>query len=264
MSLLTFDGRLMQLVPSPATFWDLDLSLEEIPNPPTTTPPTAASIGTPFDSTSAALTYTTSSYIPVFGETVLILVTNRKGTAADIPTLTGTGGWNTTWTEIKTRAAGGSALTRATLFRGIPVSGTGGTLTATFSANQAQCSIAGVSFSGIDQTTDQGVVQSNTGAGGTGGNLAVTLADFSGSSNPVVLGGVARGTPTSFTPEGTYSEIEVVGGINGSALAWLLSPDTSPTGTLVSGTNWAAIAVELAALAATTVKPHLYYARMRG
>lgn len=204
------------------------------------------------DLTSAASSFTfpaSGSWTPVNGELVLVAVGNRKGAGtADTPTVTGTNGWNVTWTQVDTQLHGGNTLNRQTLFRGVASSGTAGTFTVDFAGvNQAQCGVVVVSFSGVDQATSQGIVQSAKNSGSLNGALAATLAAFGDAGNATYLCGNARGTPSGFTPEGSFTGYSVTGGVQGIAAEWLASNDTSPTGTLTSGSNWAAIAVEIKA-----------------
>lgn len=192
------------------------------------------------------------NWTPISGEAVYILVGNRKGTGtADTPTLTGTNGWNVTWTQVATITTGGSTLNRATLFRGVPSSSVAGKLTADFGGtNQAQCGIVVVSCAGVDQATNQGVVQSATDSAAVNGALAATLSGFGHADNATLLVGVARGTPSGFTVEdGSYTGYSVTGGVTGFGAAIKIGNDTSPTATLTSGTNWAAIAIEIKAAA---------------
>jgi hypothetical protein len=206
-----------------------------------------------FNSTSAALTYTTGSGTPVSGQVCYVFVSNRKTTAAEVITsLTGTGGFNTTWTQIHEDQTGGSNLSRGALFRGVCSSGTAGTLTATFAANQAQCSILMYTASGVDQATSEGVVQAVENSGSTGGALSVSLSAFGNVNNATFLFGVARGTPTGFAAESGSWASQFTGGINGSAAAVLIGNDTTPTGTLTSGVNWYAVAIEVKASTGTT------------
>lgn len=208
----------------------------------------ATSPGT-FDSTTTASSYTSGSLTPIAGQPTLILVTWRKATAADaISTFTGTNGWNVTWTQIVGGLVGGSTLSRGMLYRGTPSSGVAGTLTATFGASQLQCSMLPLSFSGVDAASNEGVVQSAINQGTTGGALSATLSAFGHASNATVLFGFARGTPTAFSAEsGSWTSTTILGGVNGSVGTWLPSNDTSPTGTLTGGVNWACVGVELRA-----------------
>ena len=145
-----------------------------------------------FTSTVDTDTYTTASVTPLSGQLVLAAVHSAMSVGTDtIPTLSGTNGWNVTWTQVATvdyRTSGNER--RVTLFRGVPSSGTAGTLTTAFSATQVGRTLSVISWANVDQTTNQGVVQSATACAGgdcTGGttatSLSVTLAAFGNANN---------------------------------------------------------------------------------
>jgi hypothetical protein len=87
-----------------------------------------ASLGSNTDATS----YATASITPTNGGMILAFVTSFFGGTPAIPTLSGTNGLNTTWTQLNTATIGSDL--RLTGFWGVASSGTAGVLTFDFGA----------------------------------------------------------------------------------------------------------------------------------
>lgn len=151
------------------------------------------------DITNLQSTFTSGSITPNSGELALVAVGNRKSTAANAPALSGTNGWSVTWTQIASLNTGGSTLSKITLFRGVPSSGTAGTLSIDFSGvNQAQGIIIVILCSGVDQATNQGIVQSEIGSAASGTSHDVNLLAFGDAANGTALFGMSRGSPSAW------------------------------------------------------------------
>jgi hypothetical protein len=203
--------------------------------------------------TAAQSSYTFSPSAPIAGRLVCVLISTRKGSGtAGTPTLSGTNGFNATWTSVGNLTTTGSNLCRCTLFRGIAASGTAGNLTADYGGvNQAQCCISVVQFTdALTSIGSEGVVQSNT---GTAANTSatVTLGSAPAQNSYTVFFITGFSTTTAFTQESNYTTYN--DGFGGTACAiseWISNegqtPDQTPTGTVTGAARWAGVAVEIA------------------
>ncbi|GIV00853.1 MAG: hypothetical protein KatS3mg014_2537 [Actinomycetota bacterium] len=193
------------------------------------------------------------------GKLVLVAVALAapSGTAADIPTLSGLG---TTWTQVATRSHGSANFMRLTLFRGVPPSGTTGALTISTTNTHTWFGILVTEFSGVDLTTNQGVVQSASAYTNLATSLTVTLAAFSNANNATygcfeVGTGGAGGTFVAGTGFTLLGQTRYVGAERNAGAEFRSDPDTSVDISLQGTANqtMAGIAVELAAQTGFTV-----------
>ena len=194
---------------------------------------------------------TTASFTPVSGELVLAFLSRKSADViATAPTCTGTNGLNVTWTRLQHVIHVGVGIYQSfAVFRGVPSSGTAGTLTFTFSPDSdIACNVSVLSFSGVDQTTNQGVVQSVTNQG-TSATASVALAAFGSGSNITVWGaGYYATSSLVWTPGASYTkQSDLTAFTSAVGTAWLASSDTAPSGTIRSSSTaaWEAIGVEL-------------------
>ena len=85
--------------------------------------------------------YTTSSSTPGSGKLCIVSVTQAVSGTPTTPTLSGTGGYNVTWTQVRTTNYDTSGTQRRlTVFRGVTASATAGTITVDFGGQtQTHC-----------------------------------------------------------------------------------------------------------------------------
>jgi hypothetical protein len=163
------------------------------------------------------------------------------------PTCTGTNGLNVTWTLVSNQVDSAVA-SELTVFRGIPTSGAG-TLTFDYGATSQSAFVWNImTFTNVNQTTAQGVVQSAK-ATGTSATPAVTLSTFGNGSNAAVMVSEFQHTTVQvWTPKTGYTGYSSFGSAyRFFGAEWLGSSDATPNGTITS-TIWCAVGVELAAV----------------
>lgn len=194
---------------------------------------------------------TTGSVTPVSGQLTLVWVLCQRAGASNTPTMTGTNGLSVTWAAVtNVQDAGNTA--KLTLFRGIPSSAVAGTFTIAFAA-QVQSAVVwiAITFTNINTTTNQGVVQSVSGSSASATSHALTLAAQANNANAGVYGAGSTAN-TTYTPEANYgsaiaTQADAQGTVGtqemqGTASARL---DVTPTGTFGAAGTICAIAAEL-------------------
>ncbi len=209
--------------------------------------------GTIDDNTNGA-TFATGSISPTNGAMYLICVVNRRGgSLPTTPTVAGTNGWNTTWTQVVTGTfgfGGGANTKRMTIFRGVASSGTAGVVTISHGGtNQTSEQAIILRMPLVDTTTNQGVVQAPVVASGTGTTFTATaLSAFASRFNPGVAFYSDSDTVANITVETPWvelTELNTATEQGSTAVHYLRYADLSPTATGTSG-DWGAWATELA------------------
>lgn len=144
----------------------------------------------------------TGSITPVSGQVMLLWVLSTFATAPNTPTVTGTNGLSVTWTAVANVLNSGNTQ-KLTLFRGVPSSGTAGTLTIAF-AGQAQLTVSWLAtmYTNVNQTTNQGAVQSVTGTANSATSKSLVLAAPANNANAVVYGGGSSENTTATAESG--------------------------------------------------------------
>lgn len=216
-----------------------------------------ATLITSFASTANVSSYDSASVAPISGELALVAVHSTRTNSTDIiPTLSGTNGWSVTWTQVATKDYN-SALDerRVTLFRGVPSSAVAGVLTVDFGgANQSGCAMSVASFNHVDQTTNQGIVQSASACAGgdcTGGTAAtsvsVTLGAFGNANNATYGAFGAEAAEDQLVGTG-FTQLHDVNHATPSVslfTEWRIDNDTSVDQSSASSVARGGIAVEL-------------------
>lgn len=191
----------------------------------------------------------TASITPTSGQTALVFASNNQ---ANPVTVTGTNGWNVTWTRtVAERTTGGSPSCLIGVYRGIPSSGVAGTLTlSTPGPGFQQNGWVIVQLGGVNTTAgSQGIVQSAAAGPTAGTSLAVSLSAFANSINATFHTSAQCFNETVSAQSGWTTTAQTNGaGVTLSFGAnFKNSPDTSPNGnTFANSHNVAAIAGEIA------------------
>lgn len=133
----------------------------------------------------SASSFVTGSFSVTAGKMYVASVHSglRTTTNPNIPTISGLG---ITWTQIATVLPDDASSSRARLtsFRGVaPSDATGSITTDHGSQTQDRCTVVVDEFDIVDKTTNQGIVQSNSGRVTGSTSLSVSLGAFSGTGN---------------------------------------------------------------------------------
>ncbi len=142
---------------------------------------------------------------------ILVVSTGRFGTTTVIPTISADGAGRV-WTQIITdwNTDGGLGATRVTFFRAVS-NGSAGTITISTGAESPNINSSVLRFTGVDTTTNQGVVQSASPGSNPRGNVTtvpMTLSALSNSANMVVAAMQSpANSSTNWAPAGGYTEL---------------------------------------------------------
>lgn len=208
------------------------------------------------DGTDASV-YTTGSLTPTVGRPVTVTFYQDDGSAAPaLPAISGTNGFNGTFTLLATRSV--DTFRRVSMWLIEPVSGTAGTISFTFTAdNQDRATWEVVEWTDLDAATtislaNDSVLQNAFGVPVT--SVSHTLAAFAAGSATYIVLYLGSTSPT-ITEEGGYT---VIGSVLSAATpnvqaisAWKATSDTSPSFSWSSNSAYQSIAVELAAASVT-------------
>jgi len=180
-------------------------------------------------SVSSASPYTTGTLTSAGAQVVLVFVAFD---ALNTQTVSGTGVFGVTWTQVTALDSGSATVKDMRVFRGVPTgAGTGDLTIATNAGILKGMSYQVVQYDGVDQATAQGVVQSSTTFDNTAQtSKAASLSAFGKADNATVYWAFMRAN-TTFTPPSGYT-----GNTQASANGTLgvevkPSQDTAPTGT---------------------------------
>lgn len=210
----------------------------------------AAALTTGVDSTDAT-TYTTASVTLKAGRLYLLSFVNTAASAAAIGSIAGGG----TWTSQSTTQYN-SAGHRVSIWSCVPTADYTGTIVVTFGATQTGGRWAINEFSGVDTSTNDGVVQNAVGTGNSTTPLA-TLAAFAVAAN-ATFGALANTADNTTTPGAGFTELSdlTTATVPASFLQtqWRADNDTTVDGTITSG-QWGACAVEIKATTSPLIIP---------
>lgn len=196
-----------------------------------------------------ATTFANTSTTPVSGRLYLVSVVNTKATTPDAPTLSGTNGFNVTWTQIATVLFNtiASPTQRLTLFWGIASSNTAGVITSSYGGNtQTGFNQFIDEVTGFNATTPVTAnIVTNRGDAVTGVNC--TLAALASTLN-AAFGCYTRSGNAAINPNGTFTELADAGHTTPTSrleTQWKIN-DTGSGGSQAAGTDdYAGIAVEI-------------------
>lgn len=142
----------------------------------------------------------TSSVAPVSGEVCLAFIATYKAILPDIPTCSGTNGFNGTWTQVFTVTVGTDL--RLTCFSSVATSSVAGVITFACTNTQLAYAYAVIASPFINTTTP--VVQSKTATDiGIGTTLSVTLDAALASAVNWVIGAFAQRSVSTIQGDGT-------------------------------------------------------------
>lgn len=156
------------------------------------------------DATSLSL-----SLAPRANRLYLVTVHNTKATTPDTPTVSGTNGWNVTWTQIGTLTynTSGSPQSRLTLFWGVAASNISGVITASTGAiTQTGWLLAADEVMGANTTTPIRAGSVATAFVNGGSSATITLGAFAHVFHAGFCSG-GRNDNLAFTPSGAYIEL---------------------------------------------------------
>jgi len=201
----------------------------------------AAAITSGNDSTDST-TYTTASVTLKAARLYLLSFANTAASAAAPSGIAGGG----TWTSRSSTQFNGTAH-RNSIWSCVPTVDYVGTIVITFGATQTACTWGLNEFSGVNTTTNDGIVQQAVGTGTSVTPLA-TLAAF-GSANNATFGALGNVSDTTTTPGTNFTELSDTNAATPTVCLqtqWRIDNDTTVDGTITSAA-WGACAVELKA-----------------
>ncbi len=204
------------------------------------------------DSTDST-TYTTASVTLKAGRLYLFSISNTAASAGAVSSIAGGPTWAIADGTNGTTQYNGTAH-RVSVWYGVPTVDYTGTIVVTYGATQTGATWAVNEFSGVDTTTNGGIVQMVKGTGTSTTPLA-TLAAV-GSANNVCFGALSNVSDTTTTPGAGFTELSDTAAATPSnclQTEWALN-DTTVDGTITSAA-WGAIAVEIKADTSTFVIP---------
>jgi len=214
----------------------------------------SAALTTGTDSTDAT-TYTTASVTLKAGRLYLLSFVNTAASAAAPSGIAGGPTWAVVAPGTGTTQYNGTAH-RVSIWSGVPTVDYVGTIVITFGATQTGCRWSLSEFSGVDTSSNNGIVQAVVGTGNSTTPLA-TLAAF-GSANNATFSANANTADSTTTPGAGFTELsdDATATTPASFLQtqWRVDNDTTADGTITSG-QWGAVAVEIKADAGSFIIP---------
>lgn len=189
---------------------------------------------------------TSSTLAPVTGLAYLCFVSNTKAASVSTPTLSGTGGFSVTWTQVQTEPNAG-ATQRLTCFRGVASSTSAGAVTADFAGvDQTGISLLIIKCLEINTATNQGVQQSVVSTA-TSASPSVTFAAFTRPSNVAIMVSLSAATTTWTNSTTGWTPFPAIQGpgTTGAIVRAHTTLDVSPVGTFGSSASVTSIGVEL-------------------
>lgn len=203
-------------------------------------------------SSTDATTYATASVTLKAGRLYLMSVENSHGSSATaVSTISG----GPTFTSRSTTQYN-SSLNRVSIWSAVPTTDYTGTLTIDFGATtQTGACWSLDEMSGVDTTTNDGIVQNAVGTGNSGTALA-TLAAFGSTSN-ATYAAHGHAAATASAPGSGFTELsDVTAATPAQALCtdWRVDNDTTADATFTSA-QWGSCAVEVKADTSSFVIP---------
>jgi hypothetical protein len=195
------------------------------------------------NSSADATTYTTAAVQLRIGKLYLLSVENSAASAGAVSSIDN----GPTFTSRSTTQYNTTA-NRVSIWSAVPVSNYNGTLVINFGANtQTGCVWSLEEFSGVDTSSNNGVVQQNVGTG-TSVTPQVTLGAFTAVYNATYFA-CSNIADTTTTPKARFVELVDISAatpLQTLETQWAQVNDTTPNGTITSGV-WGACAVEIKA-----------------
>ncbi len=206
------------------------------------------------DSTDSA-TYTTASVTLKAGKLYIAAVENSAASAGTISSITNTGAPTFAAAPATSTTQYNGTANRISIWTCVPTVDYTGTLVITFGATQTGCVWAINEFSGVDTTTNNGIVQSAVGTGTSVTPLA-TLAAFGSANNATFQchGHAAATATTAGTGFTELSDTTTATPAQALETEWTVANDTTADATITSAA-WGAVAVEIKADASSFVIP---------
>lgn len=201
------------------------------------------------DSTDST-TYTTASVTLKAGRLYLLSIVNTAASAAAVASIAG----GPTWTSRSTTQFNTTGH-RTSIWSGVPTVDYTGTVVVTFGATQTGACWVLDEMSGVDTSSNDGIVQNAVGTGNSTTPLA-TLAAF-GSANNATYGAHGVANASTVAPGSGFTELaEATAATPASRVEteWRVDNDTTVDATCTSG-QWGSCAVEIKADASTFVIP---------
>ena len=194
------------------------------------------------------------SYTPVSGALYYLFLHISKASTPDSPTVTGTNGWNATWTQEGTVTYNtlASPNRRLSLFSGVASSNTAGTFTVDFGANTetsvgwSLIKVTGNAASGYSVQVKTATIDT------TGTSLTLTFDNAFANSSNEHLGALGQASDQAANPGTGFAELSDINwtGPNTALEVNNLINDTSCDWTWTGAIRAGAISVEVAVLAA--------------
>ena len=206
--------------------------------------------------TTDGTSWQTNSQTPVAAPTIVAVSSSKSTSSSEEPALTGTNGWNVSWTKVGSWYSADCAE-RLTLFRGTPSSTVAGTLTATF-ASETFLGFTIEAVSWADSAVEASLLGTPDDGNSSGGNAnAVAGITVAGGGAATYLFLTILATSRTFTPEASWTKLgtEEDRGTPGRSTVsfWIGSEDTSPTASWDGAAcDFNAVAVEVMAPAGST------------
>lgn len=196
-------------------------------------------------------TYTTSTYTPgAAGRLVLISITHRSGAGGTADSGTPTGACITGATLVSSIGLPPSGVIKTEVWRALSTS-SAGTISIPTGSNTL-CIAHVTEFTGVDTTTNYGVVQNATNSGSATTALSVTLAAFGNTAN-ATFGAFGGSNSLTKTPKAGWTELhdDIAPGGEFSDLEtqFIATNDTNPQATFPSNAAFGAVGIELKAAA---------------
>lgn len=206
-------------------------------------------------SSTDAQTYTTASVTLKAGRLYCFNIENSHGSSATAVSSIDNSG---TWTSRATLQFN-SSLNRVSLWTFVPTTDYTGTLVINFGATtQTGCCWNIIEISGVDTSTNDGIVQTATNSANSSTAPSVTLSSF-GSTNNATLGSFAQGGTTIVLQAGSgFTNIAEQSAATPAQILgteWRVDSDTSVDGTYASPVNWGGIAYEVKADTSSFIIP---------
>jgi hypothetical protein len=195
-----------------------------------------------------ATTFSNTSITPTSGRLYIVCVVNSKGTTPDTPTLSGTNGFNVTWTQIATITFNtiASPNARLTAFWGIASSSSAGVITSAYAGNTQTGFCQTIDeFTGFNATTPIVTANVVTARADTVTGVNCTLAALASTLN-ATFGTYSKSGNSTITPNGTFTELEDNGhGTPAHRLETQWKINATGSGGSSGSLDWAGIAFEI-------------------
>ena len=210
-----------------------------------------------FDETDSVTHSTASITLPANQLVLLALHKSRAAAAPQVATATTTGA---TWVSIVQQAynTSGTPRSRLSLFRTMVTSDVTGIITMANSSSHDMALWSVVAFSGVDTSGADGagaIVQAVNGLLNSSLTWSNTLAAFGDATNNAAYQTTSTDIVTTLTPDELTQLHDVDSAVRSLWTGWVIGQTLTPSGTIGSSSDWAAIAVEIKASAEASMTP---------